>query len=214
MANSSSRRRSLRRHVGVTCSIANDLWDGTVEFGASDLSHDGLWIDTWYPLELGDEVVLSFVPPGAPGHEELWASAQVARVGLWDARHAPWDAGMGLVFTYLDRIDRRFLESALMGRPPRLPRKKPVSQPPPQPVATRRPPPLPSAQRSTGHVEPGALQSLPSVRRTHTSARGSTLRFADVPPVLDADLAFEFRPVSLGSLLTAPRPQGTYRSSV
>ncbi len=206
MTFSKTRRRSLRRHVGVTCSMASQLWDGTVDFAASDVSHEGLWIDTPYPLELGDEVVLSFVPPGAARHEDVWAIAEVARVGLWDANCVPWEAGMGLSFTYFSALDRRFLAQSLLGRPPRLPRKRALAP------LTRQPPPLPPRARTLAAPESRAV--MPAARtparpaalaRARTSLPAAYL-FADVPPVLDADLAFEFAPVSLGELLTAPRP--------
>jgi hypothetical protein len=205
-----TRRRSLRRHVGVICSIASQLWDGTVEFAASDVSDDGLWIDTPYPLELGDEVVLSFVPPGARYHEDVWAIAEIARVGLWDANCVPWEAGMGLNFTYFSALDRRFLAHSLQGRPPRLPRKTRAFMP-----LTRQPPPLPSHEELCGEdtmpATPRRMRVPAQARARTTSAAG--LGFANVPPVLDADLAFEFNPVSLGDLLTAARPPAAARYS-
>jgi hypothetical protein len=248
MTFSKTRRRSLRRHVGVMCSIASQLWDGTVEFAASDVSHEGLWIDTPYPLELGDEVVLSFVPPGASYHDDVWAIAEVARVGLWDTNRVPWEAGMALSFTYFSALDRRFLEQSLQGRPPRLPRKRALAP------LTHQPPPLPQrepafdARRKSEFVSARESRLVSSRESMLVSARESRLvssresmlamrtslaptarmargpastrarvsspagiGFADVPPVLDADLAFEFAPVSLGELLTAPRPPAAAR---
>ena len=209
MTFSKTRRRSLRRHVGVICSIASQLWDGTVEFAASDISHDGLWIDTPFPLELGDEVVLSFVPPGAAYHDDVWAIAEVARVGLWDNSSVPWEAGMGLSFTYFSAIERRFLAQSLVGRPPRLPRKRALT-----PLG-HQPPPLP--RRASAPVRPQALaprsvQRAPAITRARTTSAAG-IGFADVPPVLDADLAFEFEPRSLGELLTASRPPAAARYS-
>jgi hypothetical protein len=201
MTFSKTRRRSLRRHVGVTCSIASQLWDGTVDFAASDVSLEGLWIDTPYALELGDEVVLSFVPPGAARHEDVWAIAEVARVGLWDSNCVPWEAGMGLSFTYFSALERRFLAQALQGRPPRLPRKRALSP------LSHQPPPLPPRQMAVAQPQERARRA--SLTHARTRARVSSplgIGFADVPPVLDADLAFEFAPVSLGELLTASRP--------
>jgi hypothetical protein len=214
MTFSKTRRRSLRRHVGVICSVASQLWDGTVEFAASDISHEGLWIDTPYPLELGEEVVLSFVPPGARYHEDVWAVAAVARVGLWDTSSVPWEAGMGLSFTYFSAIDRRFLAHSLIGRPPRLPRKRalmPLTHQPP-PLPAREPPALQECAPSSAPARaPTASRVLAASRARSTAS--ANLGFADVPPVLDADLAFEFEPRPLGELLTAPRPQATARGA-
>ncbi len=128
-------RRSLRRAVELECALQSDLWDGLIALSASDLSNEGVWLDTPYALEPGEELVLSFVPPGARQGEQVWAVAEVARVGLWRRRLDPWPAGMGLVFQYLSDVDRRFLARSLVGRPPRLPGR-------------RRPPPLPWARLS------------------------------------------------------------------
>jgi hypothetical protein len=131
-------RRSLRRAVGLSCSLASDTWDGALKLFASDVSYEGLWIDTLSPLEPGAEVVLAFAPPGARASEDVWAIAEVARVaGLGEET---WTPGMGLAFTYLNSVDQRFLMRSLIGRPPRLPRRR--SLPPPLPVR------LPSRQLS------------------------------------------------------------------
>ncbi len=124
-----SRRRSLRRAVTVPCGLQSSYWDGALTLPASDLSNEGMWIDTPLPLEPGEEIVLSFNPPGQP-RAELWATAEVARVGMWRRSEDPFPVGMGLIFTYFSDLDRALLSHALRGRPPRLP-------------ARLRPPPLP-----------------------------------------------------------------------
>lgn len=129
-------RRSLRRAVNLQCALQSDLWDGLITLPASDLSNEGVWLDTPYALEIGEELVLSFVPPGAHQEEQVWAVAEVARVGLWRRRLDPWPAGMGLVFQYLNDVDRRFLERSLVGYPPRLR------------AGRRGPPPLPRGRLS------------------------------------------------------------------
>lgn len=127
------KRRSLRRAIGLECALQSDLWDGLVSMAISDVSNEGVWIDTPYALEPGEELVLSFLPPGALQGEEVWAVAEVARVGMWRRRVDPWPAGMGLTFRYLSQVDRRFLARSLAGYPPRLP-------------VRRRPPPLPGSR--------------------------------------------------------------------
>jgi hypothetical protein len=119
--------------VVLDCGLQNELWDGIVALRASDLSQEGLWLDTPFALDPGEELVVSFVPPGES--QELWACAQVARVGMWRRDSDPWPVGMGLTFTYVSSTDRRYLARALMGHPPRLP-------------VRRRPPPLPSRRQS------------------------------------------------------------------
>jgi hypothetical protein len=124
------KRRSLRRAVALECGVQSDLWDGILDLPATDLSNEGLWLETAYALDPGEEIVVSLLPPGARPGEEVWAMAEVARIGRWRRRVDPWPKGMGLSFTYCSRVDRRFLARSLLHYPPRLP-------------ARRRPPPLP-----------------------------------------------------------------------
>jgi len=131
-----------------------------VSLAASNVSNEGVWIDTPYTLELGEELVLSFLPPGARQGEEVWAVAEVARVGIWRRRLDPWPAGMGLTFRYLSYVDRQFLARSLVGYPPRLPHR-------------REPPPLPG----TRGKYLGEERRLPP-----TALRLSDVIFLDEPP--------------------------------
>ena len=110
------RRRSLRRNVGLECLVHSAYWDGAVAFVASDLSNHGIWLNTQVALEPGDEVQLSFVPPG-PLRTPIRAVARVARVG----ERGDQPSGMGLSFTRMSALDRACLMCALEGLPPHLP---------------------------------------------------------------------------------------------
>src|SRR3954469_22995050 len=101
------KRRSLRRAVALECGIQSEWWDGLLELPATDVSNEGIWVETAYALDPGEEVVVALLPPGARTGEEVWAMAEVARVGLWRRRIDPWPIGMGLRFTYCSRSDRR-----------------------------------------------------------------------------------------------------------
>jgi hypothetical protein len=147
MRTGSWKRRSLRRAVGLECALQSDLWDGLVSLAVSNVSNEGVWIDTPYTLEPGEELVLSFLPPGARQGEEVWAVAEVARVGLWRRRLDPWPAGMGLTFRYLSHVDRRFLARSLVGYPPRLP-------------ARRGPPALPGTRGAFAGMERREARTL------------------------------------------------------
>lgn len=138
-------RRSVRRAVTVDCRLESDSWEGEVELSATDISDEGLWVETPCILARGEELVVSFPLPSNP-NERVWAIAEVARVGLWRRRQDPYAAGMGLVFTYCSVEDRSRLRAALRGRPPRLPK-------------ARRRPPLP--QRPAGKGED--MDALPAV---------------------------------------------------
>lgn len=142
VAQGKTRRRSVRRAVSLECNLESESWDGIVVLPATDLSNEGLWLESPYALDEGQEVVVSFELPsdGEPGR--VWAIAEVARVGLWrrrgDDERAP---GMGLAFTYFSEDDRSRLRSALAGLPPPLPTS--------EPVGLASPPPLPRRESAT-----------------------------------------------------------------
>src|SRR5688500_11940984 len=122
-------RRSLRRALTIDCRLESDSWEGEVVLPATDISNEGLWVETPCVLARGEELVVSFALPNRPS-ERVWAIAEVARVGMWRRRQDPYPPGMGLVFTYCSEEDKHRLRTSRRGRPPRLPKP-------------RRPPPLP-----------------------------------------------------------------------
>jgi hypothetical protein len=138
-----TRRRSLRRAVTLECNLESEVWDGIVVLPATDLSAEGLWLETPYALDEGEELVVSFEVPNAPEPTRIWAIATVARVGLFRRRGEAQASGMGLVFTYCSEDDHMRLRAALEGRPPPLPEyARGASLPPPLP--------LPSSARARG----------------------------------------------------------------
>jgi hypothetical protein len=137
----------VRRAVALECTLHSEHWDEGVQLPASNLSTDGIWLDTPIALDPGEELVVSFTPPDAP--QPVWASARVVRSTRArrsnDAAQLP---GMGLAFTYCSDAHRRLLARSLLGRPPRLPR-------------SRVPPPLPKREGSVSfaaQVRDGAHQ--------------------------------------------------------
>jgi len=144
------RRRSPRRALHIDCRLECDYWEGALVLQASDVSDEGLWIDTPYALQPGEELVVSFPLPGDPAAERVWAIAEVARVGMWRRRRDEYPAGMALVFTYCSQEDLNRLANSLYGRPPRLPSwlTRAGSAPPPLPACSKpapaEEPPLPA----------------------------------------------------------------------
>jgi hypothetical protein len=135
------RRRSLRRAVALECDLHSNVWDGTVALSATDISNEGLWIETPYALCEGEELVVSFELPGTRENGRFWAVAEVARVGLFRRQRDDQPSGMGLVFTYFCQDDRLRLRAALQGRPPPLPacaRRTSVPPPLPKPMSLAR----------------------------------------------------------------------------
>jgi hypothetical protein len=116
-----SRRRSLRRAVQVECQVLSDLWEGQAPFLSSNLSPEGLWLQTSLPLERGEELLVTLSPPRWSEDEPLVALAQVARVGMYRRRSEPRASGMGLRFVDIEAAQRLALESCLLGLPPPLP---------------------------------------------------------------------------------------------
>lgn len=124
-----SRRATLRRAVTVDCQVLSEYWDEPVRIEASDLSHEGMWLDTPLPLEMGEPLLLSFTPPRT--ELPITAVARVARVGMWRRARDRYPIGMGLSFTDVEPGERELLRTSLLGIPPRLPRRRlPAPLPP------------------------------------------------------------------------------------
>jgi hypothetical protein len=113
------RRQSVRRSVALECHVHSAYWDGTVPFVARDLSPDGMWLACDFALEVGQEVLISFEPPGA-GSRAVQAVARIAHVSGLEGQAS----GMGLAFTFMRSTDRALLARSLEGRPPPLPGRR------------------------------------------------------------------------------------------
>jgi hypothetical protein len=124
----SKRRRSVRRAVAFDCAVQSELWDDVVHLPASNLSEEGIWIETPIELEPGEPLIVSFTPPGT--REKVWAAAEVVR----RSRHREPAHGVALAFTYCSEPHREVLARSLYGQPPRLPGHP---QPPPLPSSVR-----------------------------------------------------------------------------
>lgn len=122
-----SQRRALRRAVSLDCQVISDDWEGPVPHLATNLSPDGIWLTTMYPLHVGSEVVLSFSPPGS--EDELLVYGGVRRVEIKRRQSDPPSAGMGIAFDYLSRTDTELLRDRLVGLPPPLPSRKKARTP-------------------------------------------------------------------------------------
>ncbi|MFI5307214.1 MAG: hypothetical protein ACHQ53_07680 [Polyangiales bacterium] len=127
IAPQSSRRCAVRRAVRVECAVTSDLWDESVPLLATNLSPFGLWIDAGLALDVGEEVLVRFSPPGWPSWGwPVTALARVERVSLARRRNDHPVAGMGLSFIDLDAEERDRMAAALRGMPPPFPRPRPA----------------------------------------------------------------------------------------
>lgn len=115
-------RKALRRAVHLECETRSALWDETAPLLATDLSTEGIWLNSDLPLDVGEQLVLSFRPPRWP--EWGWpvtVLAEVVRVALPRRREDRGLAGMGLRFLDLDPEQGARMASSLRGLPPPLP---------------------------------------------------------------------------------------------
>ena len=106
-------RRVVRRLVDLECEVYSDLWGEAITHRVTDVSEDGLWIQTDLLLEVGNEVTMTFCPPD--WEEPLYVAGRVRRVEL---RPRPRDrnaVGMGIEFEAMRTDERRRLTQSLRG---------------------------------------------------------------------------------------------------
>jgi hypothetical protein len=134
-------RRSIRRCVTVGCEIVSERIDQLVAYRATEMSADGMWLQTAEPIRAGETVVVCFTPDDGD-ERELMVFAAVARVAT--ARGATDETpgvGMGLELLDLDQGERTRLDRWLRERREPVPRRR---RPLPRTPAVR---PLPSCWR-------------------------------------------------------------------
>jgi Tfp pilus assembly protein PilZ len=89
-------RRAVRRLVDLECDVYCELWGEPLAHRVTDVSEDGLWIQTELLLEVGTEVTLTFLPPD--WDEPLCVAGQVQRVELRSRPNDGGGVGMGIGF--------------------------------------------------------------------------------------------------------------------
>ena len=105
-------RRAVRRRVDLECQLYCELWDEPIAYRVTDVSEDGLWIQTELLLEIGTEVTLTFVPPD--WDEPLCVAGRVERVQLGGSRAQERAiVGMGIEFEALRGDERRRLTHSM-----------------------------------------------------------------------------------------------------
>jgi hypothetical protein len=112
-------RRALRRAVEIPCELITRYLDEPLVYWATDLSPHGLWLDTGFPMEIGEVVVIGFEPAVWWKARPLVLFAEVVRTTRGGS------AGMGLGFVDITDHEQRALRVWLRGRPPPLPRRRP-----------------------------------------------------------------------------------------
>jgi Tfp pilus assembly protein PilZ len=107
----SEARRAVRRIVDLECDVYCELWGEAIAHRATDVSEDGLWIQTELLLEVGTEVSLTFHPPD--WDEPLYVAGRVQRVDLQPRPGAGRAVGMGIEFQALRTDERRRLTQSM-----------------------------------------------------------------------------------------------------
>ena len=104
-------RRAVRRLVDLECEVYSELWGEAITHRATDVSEEGLWIQTDLLLEIGEEVTLTFYPPD--WEEPLYVAGRVQRVELQRRLGDGSAVGMGIEFEALRTDERRRLTRSM-----------------------------------------------------------------------------------------------------
>ena len=175
-------RQTLRRSVAhLESEVIASCWDVPRKHRVLDLSERGMRIASGTRLRRGENVVLSFTPPGWWLHGELTVFAEVKRE---TRRAAGVPATMGLEFLDLPRGAGLELQHCLRGFPP----------------------PLPSAD-----VKTRSELVWVDVLVTYTEDLGDRVNTFEVSDRMATVQAAEITPLSLGGLVTGGRKRRPYR---
>jgi len=104
-------RRAVRRLVDLECEVYSALWGEAITHRVTDVSEEGLWIQTDLLLEIGTEVALTFYPPD--WEEPLYVAGCVQRVELQRKKGDGRAVGMGIEFEALRTDERRRLTRSM-----------------------------------------------------------------------------------------------------
>jgi hypothetical protein len=106
-------RRAVRRLVDLECEVYSELWGEAITHRVTDLSEEGLWIQTDLLLEIGSQVTLTFYPPD--WEDPLYVAGRVQRAELQPTPGDGNAVGMGVAFEALRRDERRRLTGSMRG---------------------------------------------------------------------------------------------------
>ena len=104
-------RKAVRRLVDLECAVHSALWGEAIPHRVTDVSEEGLWIQTDLLLEIGTEVTLTFYPPD--WEEPLYVAGRVQRVELQRTTGGRAAVGMGIEFEALRSDERRRLTRSM-----------------------------------------------------------------------------------------------------
>jgi hypothetical protein len=103
-------RGAVRRLVELECGVFSDMWGEVIPHRVTDVSEDGVFIETDLLLDVGSEVTLTFYPPD--WEEPLCVAGTVRRVELEKGEEVS-QIGMGIGFEALRGDERRQLTHSM-----------------------------------------------------------------------------------------------------
>ncbi|MGB5810530.1 MAG: PilZ domain-containing protein [Polyangiales bacterium] len=103
-------RGAVRRLIDLDCGVYSEVWGEVIMHRVTDVSEEGLWIETDLLLEVGSEVTLTFYPPD--WDEPLCVAGRVRRVEFETAVGSS-SIGMGIAFETLRTDERRQLHQSM-----------------------------------------------------------------------------------------------------
>jgi Tfp pilus assembly protein PilZ len=187
-------RSALRRAVDIQCDVVSDFWDEPLAHKAVNLSPQGIWLETDYPLHVGTEVVLSFEPPRA--ERRVLVYGDVRRVAFKRRASEKKGAGMAISFDYLSRRDTTMLEELLRGLPP--------------PIPPRRRPRVPS--RRMRAPEPRTEMVWVDMLLTYEEDLGDRVNTVEISEHVACAPEENFNFAPMGELLTGSRRPYTWQA--
>lgn len=101
----------MRRLIDLECGVYSEVWGEVIPHRVTDVSEDGLWVETELLLEVGSEVTLTFYPPD--WDEPLCVAGRVRRVELERGPGRIASIGMGIAFDALRNDERRQLRQSM-----------------------------------------------------------------------------------------------------
>jgi hypothetical protein len=121
-------RKALRRAVRAECQAVGLREFDLVGERLLDLSPRGMLLASDRPMQLGEELLVSF---RAPGHDVLWldAEALVARI-VQGYRAGDPGYAVGLELSYFEKSAQKELLVRLAGHPPPIPQRRPRAREP------------------------------------------------------------------------------------
>jgi hypothetical protein len=112
-------RFEVRKAYKGRVDLVAALWDQSVTYLCEDLSPRGTFLETSFPLSIGETVVCSFRLPGCDKEYDLFG--RVVRVEMPRRKSDSGRCGMGIRFVGISPRERLGIRSSLRATPPPLP---------------------------------------------------------------------------------------------